>query len=307
MKKLFSLIVLVVFLVSSTDAQNIRKRMSKKANTEVPEQVVSDVPETKEKKYNLHVNLSKWMINSVSYDYWSSYIYSDYAQGDENVQDYYQDQIRKTGSFSNTLCLGIGVSTKKEISRKFNLEYGIGIDLAGFRFHINESFIGNHLVEKRRILTESDYTPGSYEVLESHPKMPYDERDYYYISGPEDHALLLLNLPLEINYKLLNKLDLIGGVVARIPLIESRTFESYDFNTQTDILVRDFEPLVSRYLLFGSLGLRYQTVEGITIGLKYQHLFNSLFIQDSNLFEEYDFDGKNITVQQLDLSLGYSF
>ncbi|MBK8628419.1 MAG: hypothetical protein IPN86_23560 [Saprospiraceae bacterium] len=302
----FLLFILVTFIGENV-AQNRKKGTSKK---KTKKEIVIEMENTSKKirKVNLYLNFMKYNINSISEEYWNNYSYSSSVQDDDIVY-HYQNKIRKTGSFSNLVGFGGGIRTYAIISSKVKFDYGLGVDLLSSIYDSKVEVIDQHLVRKERIITEFIYIPGETETLEVYPWMVSPGNNFYQTSDREEHNLIMLVIPLELRYNIYKNFDVTGGLVTRLPIFERRAFEViyYDSPFQSTRTIADNGPLINRFLAFGSIGARFQSNKGFTVGLSYQHLLNSLIMKNSEFLEKYDYNNKNFTGSQINLSIGYSF
>jgi hypothetical protein len=310
MKRIVLLLLILVAFIGDNEAQSRKKYTSKKKKKTKKEIVIESEPEDKKiRKINLYLNFMSYDISPVSTDYWQPYASGSINPGDEII-NIYQEKIRKSAKFTNVTSLGVGIRTYANISPKLKFEYGLGADLTSSIYDYTEETVENHLIEKYRIIKESIFIPGERETLEEYPFMQNaNERRYYQTSDREEHNFISVVLPLELRYSIFDNIDLTGGLVTRLPIFERRAFEVkfWDDPSDNTAIVADNGLLINRFLAFASIGARFQTNQGFTVSLSYQHLLNSFIMRRSELLSDYDFNNKKVTGSQINFSIGYSF
>jgi hypothetical protein len=310
MKRIVLLLLILVACIGENEAQSRKKYTSKQKKKTKKEIIVESEPEIKKiRKINLHLNFMRYNINSISTEYWPTNYYI--TERNQGIYEDYQLKERKTGSFSNIASFGGGIKTFVNVSPKLKFEYGLGVDLMSLIYNSDVETIDRHLFRKFKVIKESSYiyTQGKIEILEEYPRLGISGYEYYQSSEREEHNFIMLVLPLELRYNIYKNFDITGGLVTRLPVFERRAFEVrfYDNPIQTTSTRFDNGPLINRFLAFASIGARFQTNQGFTIGLSYQHLLNSFIMRRSELLRAYDFNNKRVSGSQINFSVGYSF
>lgn len=311
MKRVVLLLLLLVACLGENEAQSRKKFTSKNKTKKTKKEIlVASEPEAKKiRKINLHLNFMSYNISPISTDYWQPYGSGSFNPGDEII-NIYQEKIRRSAKFTNITALGVGIRTYANITPKLKFEYGLGADVTSSIYDYTEETVENHLIEKYRIIKESIFIPGERETLEEYPFMQNaNERRYYQTSDREEHNFISVVLPLELRYSIFDNIDLTGGLVTRLPIFERRAFEVkfWDDPSDNTAIVADNGLLINRFLAFASIGARFQTNQGFTVSLSYQHLLNSFIMRRSELLSDYDFNNKKVTGSQINFSIGYSF
>ena len=131
------------------------------------------------------------------------------------VFDIYQRTVKRDLNFYNTRSLGVGILKRLKLKQNLYLRYGAGIDLMAFSLSRDYNDINRQLIDRVNYLDNGQKT----EVVIEHISDPIETYDSFYdyvydrIGSVEQIAIFSLNLPLEMQYFILDRLSISGGLI----------------------------------------------------------------------------------------------
>ncbi len=259
----------------------------------------------RERKTQFYVQYGFMSVGNQSREYIEDYDFYIPFFNNQPYVDVYQGSYRKELNFYNTRSLGFGILKRMELKPNLYLKYGAGVDLLGFSLWRDSRYKEYRLIDRVTLIEPGVSPVYSVERINEPFEIPGStENRFYWIGFEEQISTISLNLPLEIQYSILDVLSVSGGLNIDIPLFVSHSMDASFQGNRT--LIRRASSSLERTLAFASLGTQFNLSKKYSVQLKYNRLLNNLFKWGPS-DDNYNLEHKKLKVNHIIVGLNYHF